>query len=424
VSNRFRLAFALTSLIAVPAAGQTQTTGSAPAGTGVADARPSHVDASLFAATEHPSLFPDLKIRTTDMLEASLVVENGGGSITYAPLLYGLREYRQWASEVRFRVSQNSGNTTFNVGSQYNPLSPRSARGTELWAKGGGTEPANALRIKLEGRIRPHEEQLKTLRAEYAKKSRLPKNATPADLERIRKELEALADRIVTEQAALVPLKQEAAALDAQEKARTDTRVRDFYRGLLETYVPVVGVNYSATLFSVLGGTDVDADGDGLNDVEHRVKGHALTLSADSRLTERFQISGLLTTGWDRGSPEAGTEYARTYGAALTFGGIVYVLDDDYRTSSAYLESLFIPSVVLGGAIEYGRCDNPSDAGVVCPGRFRHQTALTPFVDLKVNRTLQFRVGTPIKFTRLVAGTKGTDLGIVTALSLQLGPPR
>jgi hypothetical protein len=104
-------------LFAWPARAQeAQRTCGDPIAESSAQRKPCHVDTSIFTAAEQPSIFSDLKIRATDLLEASLSVENKGGSITYAPLLYGLAEYRPILSELRFRASQKDNLITLGTG--------------------------------------------------------------------------------------------------------------------------------------------------------------------------------------------------------------------------------------------------------------------------------------------------------------------
>jgi len=159
--------------------------------------------------------------------------------------------------------------------------------------------------------------------------------------------------------------------------------------------------------------------------MEHRLKRHGFNATIDSRLSERLQVSGLFSSERDRASAEEGTNYANLYGFGVTVGGIVAVLDKKYKESAAYAESFFIPSVVLGGSLEYRRCTNGTDVGVTCPDKLERQTVMTAFVDLKVTKTTQFRVGAPFRFSKKVAaGGTGTDVGVVTALTLSLGEPK
>jgi len=378
---------------------------------------------SIFSAAESPAVFSDVRIRGTDLLEASLSVEDKGGSLTYAPLLYTLRDYRPLASELRLRLSQKDNLTALGIGTQYNPLSPRSGRGKREWLKPGGAQPPlQQLQILLAKQKTIHETELTRLRGAFREASSVPANV--ADAEAKREQQRMIVEEIVRVQRDLAAVNAESASLVATDSKVAGKRLQEFYQRLLSARLPVVGFAYNATLFTTLEGSSVDADKDGLNDVEHRLKKQSLSISIDSRLSERVQLSGLVVREWDRGSAEAGTAFADVTGLSLSAGRIIAILDDKYADSDAYHANLFIPSVVLGGAIEWRGCGNSSAAGVICPNGLQRLTAVTPFVDLKVTPTVQFRIGAPVRFSKPVSGSSGTDLGFVTAFTLQLGQPK
>ncbi len=387
---------------------------------------PCRVETSIFAAAEAPAIFSDIKVRSTDLLEASLSVENKGASLAYAPFLYGLSRYRPLVSELRLRVAQKDNLTTFGVGTQINPLSPRSGRGQALWmAQGRTLPPLQQLSDKLRARKKTLEAELAGLLEEYRKASTFAPGMTKEDLEALRKKQSLLVDAIFAKTAELKPIADQLAAQEAADAKFTATRVQTFYTRLLDARVPVVGFGYNATAFALLAGSIKDADNDGLDDVEHQLKKHSLSASVDWRLSRRLQIGGLLAREWERGSAEAGTRYADMTGFSVTAGGIVAILDSAYEESAAFKESLFIPSVAVGGSIEYRSCGNAGDAGVSCPDSLKRLVALTPFLDLRVTKTTQFRIGTPLKFsTPVQSGSTATDLGVVTAFVLQLGEPK
>jgi hypothetical protein len=387
---------------------------------------PCRVETSIFASAEAPAIFSDIKVRSTDLLEASLSVENKGASLAYAPFLYGLSRYRPLVSELRLRVAQKDNLTTFGVGTQINPLSPRSGRGKALWmAQGGTPPPLQQLSDKLRARKTVLEAELAKLHAEYRKASTFAPGMTTENLEALRKEQSRLVAAIAGKAAEHRPVADQLAALEAADAKFTATRVQTFYTRLLDARVPVVGFGYSATAFPLLAGSAKDADNDELNDVEHQLKKHSLSASADWRLSRRVQLGGLIAREWERASAEAGTRYADMTGFSVTAGGIVAILDSAYEESAAFKESLFIPSVAVGAALEYRSCRNAGDAGVSCPDSLERLIALTPFVDLRVTKTTQFRIGAPLKFSTPVrSGSTTTDLGVLTAFVLQLGEPK
>jgi hypothetical protein len=397
-----------------------------PSASDVSASVPCRVETSIFAAAEAPAIFSDIKVRSTDLLEASLSVENKGASLAYAPFLYGLSLYRPLISELRLRVAQKDNLTTFGVGTQINPLSPRSGRGKALWMAQGGTRPPlQQLSDKLRARKTTLEGELGGLLEDYRKASTFAPGMTRENLEALRRKQLLLVDEIANKAAELRPIADQLAALEAADARFASTRVQTFYTRLLDARVPVVGFSYNATVFPLLAGSVKDADNDGLNDVDHQLKKHSLSASVDWRLSRRLQVGGLFAREWERASAEAGTSYADMTGFSVTVGGIVAILDSAYEESAAFKESLFIPSVVVGASVEYRSCGNVGDAGVSCPDSLKRLVALTPFVDLRVSKTAQFRIGAPLKFsTPVQSGSTATDLGVLTAFVLQLGEPK
>ncbi|MBK8553342.1 MAG: hypothetical protein IPL53_20680 [Ignavibacteria bacterium] len=70
-------------------------------------------------------------------------------------------------------------------------------------------------------------------------------------------------------------------------------------------------------------------------------------------------------------------------------------MNPDYKKSSDYIYSLFIPSIVVGLAVEYIQAiENQSQAkdGII------KNMVLTPFLDFKISPLSQFRVGIPVKY--------------------------
>jgi hypothetical protein len=110
------------------------------------------------------------------------------------------------------------------------------------------------------------------------------------------------------------------------------------------------------------------------------------------------------------------------FGFGLTSGGIVKILNHDFENTQDYKDSFFIPSISAGTSFERRQCTSDNDA--LCPDGIDTQSALTPFVDIRVTKAAQFRFGVPLKFTRRVAGPKTNEVGLVAVYTIQLGPPR
>lgn len=399
-----------------------------PAGTTTIEA-PSRVQQSPFTDNAFPTLLRDLNLRPTDLLEASLSVEDRGAKLGYAPFLYGLVNYMPVISETRFTLSQSNGITTMGVGAVYDPASPRSKRGTELWEKGAPTTVAplpyvNFLRRKageLSAAIAP-------LVVEFDGASNERREVIAREVADMRARATAMlaeADRVI--------------AADTRAEAK---RIMTFYEGLLETKTPMVSASFTTSLFSILGGTRQDANNNGRGDTELKVKGRALTLAADipfrSHLERKsstgasstppemywrwLQFSAAVTTEWQRSSQEEGTPFGRLFGFGITGGGIIKILNNGYENTADYKDSFFIPSLSAGASFERKECT--SSAKTICPDGIDNQSAFTPFLDVKLSKAAQFRIGVPLKFTHKVAGDKTRDLGIVGVYALQLGAPK
>lgn len=228
---------------------------------------------------------------------------------------------------------------------------------------------------------------------------------------------------------ALVQLQSERASLiatiDSENVKDAETRYLDFRKKLYKSAVPIVTASYVTSFFEVLGGDDIDANNNMMNDNEHRVKGRVASLAADWRLGEENQLSLIVTRSNERGSPEAGTPDADYNGVGVTYSRRLLILNEDgYAKSKDYKESLFVPSINIGVAYERKDCESP-DAD--CADGILRSQAITLFVDFKINKKAQFRLGVPFKRTRLfMAGTDGEEDSVEfqAIIAFQLGAPK
>lgn len=378
----------------------------------VVEAPPNRVEQSIYTRSEHPALFDAVKLRTSDLLEAAISVEDKAGKVVYAPFLYGLAAYNAVLSEARFQLSQKDNLTSLALGTVYNPTSPRSKRGVRLF-EGTKDEESDALAIL----------KLRSARAGVAQKiddQTKQLQQAPAETADDKLRLAVYGRDLSSLNAQLAQLEKDLAKLETAEDDRIKKRIVRFDEALVATSVPVVGITYSATLFQVLGGTNVDADKDGLWDNARKLKRHSLGLSAEVRPSLRWMVSTVGVVDWERGSAEAESNFARFVGFGATIGGVAMVLNKSYRDTEDYRTSLFIPSVVLGGAFEGRWCQEDTD---LCPDRKKSETAVTPFLDFKIARTAQFRLGIPVKRVRSSSVSR-TELAAVTSFSVQLGQPK
>ncbi len=228
----------------------------------------------------------------------------------------------------------------------------------------------------------------------------------------------------------LMALRAEMTELDKSIAATTKSYAAKAYTGyrvkLHSTRIPVVNLSYINSFFNVIDGGEVDNDGDGLNDNEHRLKSRSLALSLDWRLGERDAVAFQLSRSTERSSAEQDAPAADYDGFAATWSHRLAILNKEgYTKTKDYKESLFVPSIVLGIAYESRDCDSP-DAD--CAKGILSTRAVTPFVDFKIKKTAQFRIGIPFKRDRIFrAATGETDedsIDIVSLVAFQLGAPK
>jgi len=394
--------------------------------------RPGRVETSPFVRSQYPSLLRELDLSPSDVLEAALSIEDRGAKVTYNPFLYGIVNYKDVLSETRFTLSQANGITTLGVATSYNPASPRGGRAKTIWEKPPAPEaaPLGYPRF-LERRANATSSKISAVQRQI--QGLIGKSGSEAELEQQLTEL----TRLTNDAAAL---RAEAARVNAEYSRKETAKIMSLYEELLKVSRPVVSGSFTTSFFGNLGGTDVDADADGLNDTRYQVKGRALSLNADvpfrrhitikaedqneppRRYWRWLQFSGAITTDWQRASQEDGTKFARLFGFGLTGGGIVKILNPDYESTDDYRNEFFIPSISIGASYERKMCTSSDKA--LCPDRIEAQSAFTPFLDFKITKIAQFRVGVPIKFTKNVAKQNTKDLGIVTVYAFQLGAPK
>lgn len=193
--------------------------------------------------------------------------------------------------------------------------------------------------------------------------------------------------------------------------------VNDLYYAKMakNSWSVVVGSNASA--FAVVGGDKVDQDEDGVIDNEFNMKGFTHTASLSYTFNQSTALTASAYYGRRRAEAKASSIQNAYPGWSLTFGRTVVVLNENYTHAGEYRESGFIPGVVAGGSIEYQRC-NGSPEG--CDKGILRQTVITPFADIKLAQSTQFRLGVPIQRQHLINTKSKNDLGIAVQLALQL----
>lgn len=167
----------------------------------------------------------------------------------------------------------------------------------------------------------------------------------------------------------------------------------EYFKALQENSVKITfGGNLS--FFSILGSDDVDLDNDNLNDNEHSLQQQNLSLGFTHIVNEFW---GYSITGYyleKRAGAEAGNNLQPYVGLSAAIGFRTWILDKNYKTSKSYLESLFVPSIHTGLALEYLKCNAGENRS--CADGILKTTSITPYVEFKINPKNQFRIGIPI----------------------------
>ena len=184
------------------------------------------------------------------------------------------------------------------------------------------------------------------------------------------------------------------ATYNSNTKTKFDNELtNEYYKALITNSFKVTfGGNLS--LYSILGSDNIDLDNDNLNDNEFSLQQRNLSLGFTHIVDE---VWGYSLTGYylqKRASAEAENDLEPYFGFSAAVGIRTWILDKNYKTSKDYLESLFVPSVHTGIALEYLDCNAGEDGD--CADGILRTTSITPYVEFKINPKNQFRLGIPI----------------------------
>jgi hypothetical protein len=227
----------------------------------------------------------------------------------------------------------------------------------------------------------------------------------------------------------LTAIRAEIAELDKSIEKTTASYAESNHTGyrtkLYSSKKPIVNLSYVNSFFKVISGGEVGNDDDELNDNEHHLKSRSLALSVDWSLGERDGLSIQLSRSSERSSAEEGSPSADYDGFAATWSHRLVILNKDgYQKTKEFRESLFVPSIVFGLAYEAKDCDSPNPD---CADGILRTQAVTPFVDFKIKKSAQFRIGIPFKRDRIFRMAEGEteedSIDIVSLVAFQLGAP-
>ncbi|MEM7083154.1 MAG: hypothetical protein AAF465_10500 [Pseudomonadota bacterium] len=168
-----------------------------------------------------------------------------------------------------------------------------------------------------------------------------------------------------------------------------------FVEELLNTKLPIVTLSYSGSFFPVIGEGNFDANNNNLNDNEHTLKSRNVSLAFDWRLSEKNQISLIYNHSDEKATAEEGQRAAQYNGFGITWATKIRKLSlDGPQQKKEFLESFFDPSINFGIAYEQKDCNSEPS---ICIDRIERTQAITPFIDFKLGKTKQFRIGVPYK---------------------------
>lgn len=452
------LAAALLLALSSPAFCQTE-----PEPRGPVTAQPKTIEASNFVGTEHPAIFDESKIQGYDRLEGSVSVEDKGAKVTWAPLL--MSGTYSLLSETRLQLSQKESITTVGLGLRQNPFSPRSRRGGQLWVSemsSLGIYPQDrVIQLKvLQDGLTKAATELRPKLAELRKKSAEATN--PEDKAKLESQMDDLRDEYLE----LVGRVEAARAATAKAVAaweKTAAKLHLNYRkALLDYRWPVPGIAFNTSLFPVLGSSRIDANNNGADDNEHLTKkreiagtldwllqgscttpsrtatvaGDGSTADKDGRKADTaapeeescgpdLQISGLVSRSWERKDSDGLTEMVPNFGFSLTVGlGFSIQSPEQYEQSDDFKKSLFKPAIVLGASFEFNECQPGTGKESFCKDGLKSKRVWTPFIDLKIKKEAQFRVGVTFTQKKTFDAKRETGIGVVTLVALQMGSPK
>ena len=312
---------------------------------------------SITGTNAEPVIFRDVSLSTYDLLTGSLAFDKTDTSAraTFAP--FKLKEqYTPVLSEIALNFSQAKGVTTFGVGAAYNSRS--------------GFSPASIQSLNN------YLTQIPTFRSQQ------PGEDTAA-----------------------------------YKKARA-AYYRDLWPKIFDRFYSdlarnafIVSVAANLQTFGTLGGDHVDLDEDGKIDNFYNRKGYDLSATLTYSASQAAGLTASAHYGKHRISAVEGQDLASYPGLSVSVARRVKTLNADYRTTDDYFKSLFIPGVVVGAALEWQHCNGTATS---CDDGLQSRTAVTPFLEIKVTPTAQFRIGVPIQ--RSVNFGKKTQIALGSAV--------
>jgi hypothetical protein len=381
---------------------------------------PRVADASVFAAVEHPVIFAESKLEGYDYFTGSFNVDDKASKVTFAPFLMS-GTYRDGLSETRFQLSQKDKSPSLGIGIRYNPTSPRGARGKALWCRMIAKLPRSPffeLRL-LQGR----EREFAVLRDQAGTEVRQLDSLRSRDPDPTRRmqladSILVLRSRVADAEQKLVTERKKVLAADSAWHRAKDKFFEEYRDSLLAYRGPIPSLNASFSYFPTLASSRLDKDADQLDDNHYSARAQSLALGLDWRFQRWWQLSAIGAIGGERTGAEEGSPYSKTGGVGLTLGRILSEINPEFRKTDEFKKSLFVPAITAGAGAEYQWCVvEPEECKDGIVGRF----AVTPFLDFKIRKEAQFRVGFTWERVKKDQDESAINNGLLSTLAFQLG---
>jgi hypothetical protein len=302
--------------------------------------RKGHIFSSIAGNNSDPVIYNAISLNSYELLSTNIQVSKDDNlqKIVFAPLKLANLENTGFLRDTRINLSQKNSISTFGIGFGFDNSSPFSKRGTEI------------LREAFDGF--PSERQKDDDEKDY--------------------EFESYKRKYIYSM---------------------DSTYASTYEQLLKNSIKfTLGCNTS--LFEVIGGDKVDLDNDSIIDNYFVTESNSLSLGIGYvfSLKTAINLNGYYSS--KLASQKESEKHVEYIGGSFSFAQRLLVLDGNYRKTQDYLKTLFVPSIVGGASIEYQKA--VSNEGFAKNG-ITEATAITPFLEFKINPKNQFRIGVPIK---------------------------
>ena len=329
---------------------------------------------SVTGPDSEPSIFRSVSLSTFELLSASVQFseKDNKQKVLFSPFKLSSKKYYPVLSETVLNFARDGDASTFGVGVSWTNTQPGGAKATKI----------------LNDPTSEYSRLLSTSPAE-----RLGKDEGESD-----DHFKAYQDNY--RRTVIAPLH------DA------------FWRALAATNALRLSAGLNVQTFGLVGGTKVDVNEDGKIDNKYLMRAYDLATGVIYANSQASGVNASYHIGRKRAAAIEGTSLVSYQGFSVSAARRLKLLDENYVSSETYLKDLFIPAILLGGAIEYQRCS--ADSAADCERSLRSQLAFTPFLDVKFSKEAQFRLLFPIVRAVAVGKETKTELAPAVQFGIQL----